>query len=761
MESRSRLSNALQGNRVPELEALGYEPVLSRDGRVEVVSGMAANVACVRDASGRKIAVRVAREVSTGIFWQRHYGSMEDGLPRSARSYFPARIQPLTGGITIVGRKMPTVLEEWIDGPTLMQAIDKAAIARNSAVLDALAGALQDLSIALRDSRITHGDLTPTNLMLRPNGDIVCVDLDTLEWPGARKRVHDAPEHAYRHPGRSGTPAHQDAFAILVMFVSIVILRETPQLQPNSDHDLSAPDAPLLFNVWDLRQSRDSEMVAFVRDHTTPLGRNLLEILERACEAEAFRAQEMLDQAFDLAHIARAVRGQDESAPTWEPPSETPEELDIGAAVARLRELYGQSAVEPTRPSFNFAETWPEPVETPDPIVPSVPNIWEDEVISTAPVPEVVRRPIERIARRNQRQLAQVLEDEARAARELDREINRAAQQQDDALVLSLAQAAGREQLVLEETTRRTIRQAQERDDIRKRLARALETNNRRDLADLAVSGELALLGDTKRESLLKVLQALEWPGLLRALETDDDTLIMLWFDEEVFEDIKALPSAMRMRIDLARNRLQWQDEVRAKLRDHDAEALELLVANEPEGGRQRLGSSERRRIGELIDRRRAVRELELALRAGNNPRIISALAIVDQTGATIDDPQLWSQVQQIVRRSEVIQAAIHAASKNPPDDRSLAAIVPRLREMGIAHDHALRGEYGIDRLQAIIVRGAAVRRIRRAIAQDDDRAIRLAASPDTTGALKLLTPAERERVDIARARKRVKRIDV
>ena len=217
----------------------------------------------------------------------------------------------------------------------------------------------------------------------------------------------------------------------------------------------------------------------------------------------------------------------------------------------------------------------------------------------------------------------------------------------------------------------------------------------------------------------------------------------------------------MRMRIDLARNRLQWQDEVRAKLRDHDAEALELLVANEPEGGRQRLGSSERRRIGELIDRRRAVRELELALRAGNNPRIISALAIVDQTGATIDDPQLWSQVQQIVRRSEVIQAAIHAASKNPPDDRSLAAIVPRLREMGIAHDHALRGEYGIDRLQAIIVRGAAVRRIRRAIAQDDDRAIRLAASPDTTGALKLLTPAERERVDIARARKRVKRIDV
>lgn len=248
---------------------------------------------------------------------------------------------------------------------------------------------------------------------------------------------------------------------------------------------------------------------------------------------------------------------------------------------------------------------------------------------------------------------------------------------------------------------------------------------------------------------------------MLRALETDDDTLIMLWYDEELFEDPRSLPTAMRMRVDLARQRLQWLEEVRARLHDRDAEALELLVTSEPEGGRQRLSPAERRRVGELIDRKRSLSEIDRSLRSGNMQRVVSALAAVEQTGASIEDPVTWAQVRQIVLRSEVIQAAIRAVRANPPDDRSLASLVPRLKEMGIAHDPALRGDYSIDKLEAIIIRGAALRRIRHAIEQNDDRAVRLAAFPDTTGALAWLSTAERERVEAARARKRVKRIDV
>ncbi len=720
-------------------------------------------VACLEDSTGARFALRVANEFGSGIFWDRHYRSMDDTLPHSVRGYFPQQISPMQGGITLVGRKMPSVMMEWIDGPTLFQAVDRAAANGNRAVLDAIAAALRDLSIGLRDGRITHGDLTPDNLMLRANGELVCVDLDTLEWPGARKRVHDDEEHAYRHPRRSGTPAHQDAFSLLVMFVSTMLLHDAPDLRTHYGEPSDEPNGALLFGVWDLRDVRNSEAMNGVRQRVSERGRSLLGLLQQACETEAFRAQQLLDDAFDLANLPEIVEFP---APFTSPSAEPAEnvqiqdDLDISAAVKKLRELYGQSAPEQNRGTLGYADTWPEPkVPAEESRTPYVP-LWNAEPEPVPPA-EVIKRPLERLTRRPLRDTTKILDDEARAAREIDREIVNLARTHDDARILELhADAAGRN-LVLDESTRRLVRLAQDRTEVRARLNKALAVNDRRELADLAVSGELALLGDTTRESLVKVLQALEWPSLLRALETDDDTLIMLWFDKEVFEDERSLPHAMRARIQLAQERLKWLEDVREQLSHRDAEALEPLVANEPEGGRQRLGSSERARVRELIDSRRALSELERSIRAGNTPRVVSALAAVERTGAVIEDLDLWRSVRRIVERADLVKAAIDAAGKNPPDDRALASLVPMLKEHGMAHDPALRGDYSIDRLEMIILRGAAVRRIRRGIEHDDDRAIRLAAFPDTTGALGQLTPDERARVDIARARKRVKRIDV
>lgn len=736
----------------------GYESVLDATGQPIIREGQIAMVACVEDSTGKRFALRVANDYGTGIFWQRHYRSMEEGLPHSARGYFPHEISPIQGGITLVGRKVPSVLMEWVEGPTLFQAIDRAAARGNTVVLDAIAAALRDLSIGLRDSRVTHGDITPDNLMLRPNGDVVCVDLDTLEWPGARKRVHDVEEHAYRHPRRSGTPAHQDAFALLVMFVSTMLLHDAPDLRDTLGHHTDSPNGALLFDVPDLQHSRDSKAFATVHGRVSERGRALLDLLRQACQAEAFRAQQLLDDAFDIANLP-AHSSTSASEPLTVDRGPRDNDLDIAAAVHKLRELYGQAQPEPTRNSYNYAETWPEPKSSPDENRPPFAPLWVAD--PEPPVAEVVMRPLERLTRRPARDTSKVLDDEARAAREIDREIAALARNLDDAGILNLARDAEQRNLVLEESTRRLIRLAQDRTQVRSRLETALANNDRRELADLAVSGELALLGDTTRESLVKVLQALEWPTLLRALETDDDTLILLWFDEEVFDDVRSLPHAMRSRIELARERLAWLEEVRVHLRNRDAESLEPLVTNEPEGGRQRLSESERMRVRELIDRRRALGELERSVRSGNTPRIVAALATVERTGAVIEDGALWSAVRRIVERADLVKAAIDAASKAPPDDRVLAALVPRLKEHGLTHDPALRGEYSIDRLEQIVVRGAAIRRIRRGIDHDDDRAIRLAAFPDTTGALAMLTPAERERVELARARKRVKRIDV
>lgn len=759
MESPSRFTQALRADRVPELLQRGY--VATEDAVVLV--GDTAMVAKVTDSAGKPWAIRAAIEHGTGLFWERHYRSVSDSLPHSIHEYFPRDIHPVPGGITLVGRKFPAVLMEWIEGPTLFQAVDRAARRGNRDVLAAIAAALRDLSIGLRDSRVTHGDLCADNLMLRPSGDLVCVDLDTLEWPGTRKRMHDVQPHPYRHPGRSGTPAHQDAFALLVMLVSTMLLYDSPGLREAIGSSADAPNPALLFSVDDMREPDQSEAMAIARDHASERGHALLELLTRAANSEAFRSQQLLDQAFDLLHLPDSGQDVDIEAPEVSTPALDAiqeQQLDVAAAVMRLREMYGNQSSAPPKRTGDFAQTWPEPVarrEDPMPVI----EVWDEEEKETPRPTEVIRRPIERIMRRPMKPADQVLKEEAREARRIDQAIAQHARTHEDAEILELAAKATAANLILEENTRRHIRLARDRTQVRERLNLALERNDRRELSDLAVSGELALLGDTTRESLVKVLQALEWPSLLRALETDDDSLILIWFDEELFEDAKSLPSAMRMRVDLAGRRIEWVTKVREALRNRDAVALEPLVAHEPQDARSRLSEQERRRVRELVNRSRALQELEKSLRTGNTQRIIGALAAVDSTGAVIEDPDMWAAVRRIIDRTELLKSLADAARRDPPDDRKLASLIPQVKAMGVAHDPALRGDLSLDRLEQLVLRGAAARRIRRGIAMDDDRAIRLAAFPDTTGALSLLTAEEQERVDTARARKRVRRIDV
>src|SRR5690606_21057180 len=127
-----------------------------------------------------------------------------------------------------------------------------------------------------------------------------------------------------------------------------------------------------------------------------------------------------------------------------------------------------------------------------------------------------------------------------------------------------------------------------------------------------------------------------------------------------------------------------------------------------------------------------------------------------ERVGARIENPATWAAVQTVLERATLIEQIIDAADADPPDDRQLAHLLPVAKTMGIARDLALQGEYALERLEAAVLRGAAVRRIRAAIAADDDQAIRQAAWPDVTGAVDMLMDEERERLEQARARRQV-----
>ena len=351
------------------------------------------------------------------------------------------------------------------------------------------------------------------------------------------------------------------------------------------------------------------------------------------------------------------------------------------------------------------------------------------------------------------------LQVEELAAAGIKARIHHDAGRKRDATVLDWASQAEERGLTLDPETRRLVRECEERIRVRQQLDAAISSGAQHKLADLAVSGDLVVLGDTDRGSLRMVLRALEWPTLERALASDDDHIILSAYDSELFEQGNALSSEARERIELAQRRVTWRADVRHALKTRSVSDLETLFQQPPHQAIERLSASERRRTRRLIEQQRAIDALQAAVKANDDTSIVSALNRVERVGARIPDRHTWGAIQNVVERTSLIEDILAAAAASPMDYQRLAQLVPAAKALGIDQDSRLRGDVSIDKLEMALVRQAHLRRIRSALARDDDAAIVMAAVPDPHGVLGDLDDDERSRIATAiMARRRVDR---
>lgn len=757
MDNLSLFQNALARLHVPELIRLHARPDLDHRRRPVVVEGSDALVARIIRSDGARLALRVAAMPDSGRDWHLRYADIGAGAPPAIATFLPRAISALPGGFSIDGVAHEAVLMEWIDGPTLLQAADRAARAGNGAVLRALASSLRELGVALRQSHVVHGDLAADNLLMRANGDLIAVDLDSLSWPGARLGAAGHGTPGYRHPAGVGTAAERDAFGMLAQYVSLLVLADDPDLRRSFGDPVSTHGGALLFTAWDIADPRASQAFREARERVSSSTQTLLDGLAAACVGRPARAVETLGELFALpADGEDDVVGYGDTTNTW----------DLSSVIQRLREQYGERAGAladgpdwegwtPEDSPTVAAQAAPRAPE-PESIVPMLQSLAEDrellrQAIASGNEAEVVRL----AARLGDDPVAQMykIDVERILTNGYRTRIADAFGRQQDDVVLSLAEEVSARHLPLDAAARAHIRRARERVAVRRALEAALAADDRAALTELAVSGKLVVLGDTDRASLHQVLRALEWPGLQRVLGTDDDTLILEWYDEDLFGQDATLPDDARARIDLARARLAWLDQVRQALRRRDARTLAPLFLSPPDGAMGRLAVTERTRANRLIERQAALDALQLAMRSEDDAAILTALHAIERVGARLEDRFTWGAVRRVVERATVIENIIAAATANPPDDRQLATLLPVAKTLGLARDPQLTGELAFERLEAQVLRGAALRRIRKAIASGDDVVIRQAAWPDVADAHSALTPGELARIAVARER--------
>ena len=280
------------------LPRLGGGQIAATGRQLFRLAGTDAAVYQLRQANGRALALRVpytdTLNPTIADAWRRigtdpALAPLRDG--KAAVLVPDAQLVP--DALTVPGpdsrlKRYPLMAMSWVMAPTLLTTVIRAAAASDGAYIGQLATAWASTADRLHGASFAHGDLTGDNILVRPGIGLTLVDYDTAEWPGHVAGPLTRAASAYAHPrANAGVGARfRDPFAALLIYTSLRVLAEHPELRANHGDDSTKPNGALLFSSWDLQNPGSSELIGQVRKLTRdPATLSALARLTETCGA--------------------------------------------------------------------------------------------------------------------------------------------------------------------------------------------------------------------------------------------------------------------------------------------------------------------------------------------------------------------------------------------------------------------------------------------------------------------------------------------
>jgi hypothetical protein len=629
---------------------------------------------------------------------------------------------------------------ERVPGRTLREMVTRLCQEDDGPHLGLIADRWLEAALAMETAGFVHGDLSPDNIMVRPDGSVAVVDLDTATWTGfALAPDFREDTSALRHPqGSTRNPAYGDRFPALMVWAALRILATQPNLLPGT------PAEGLLFSNADVRRPSTSPLFTRLNE-SAPSLRLLLEVVRRAIRFSPEELPPLLEVASRLDSMGF--------------PRLAPQPLTRPAPATQTKKAAtARPPAPPKSMATSVAQSAPE-TATPPATATSTHQLQRLESLHAAIQqrngPEALRLWREArddpAARIYATVIHQITEQEAHAA------IDRALRRHDDAALLKAIAEAESAGVAPHANALAAAREARRRIAARETLDKALREDDRTTLVNLQRTGQLDDLGPLDPVTNRAIARAMAWPTVERALATDDDVAICAAADPAIWREEETRPQSVWARLDLAWQRSRWTQDVRAALRRRDSAYLRGLLAKAPEGAEDRLTEVERRRVHRVIARDQAATRLEIALREGPDREVVEALAELEASGAPFSDGLDWSAVRGVVDRLSLADALRAAMATEPPDFERMVRLLPAARAALGDLQHA--GPEWAELEQAVL-RAAHLERLREALDSGDDARIAAAADPDPFQVRSLLSEEEAETVSavLERTRTQVRR---
>lgn len=614
----------------------------------------------------------------------------------------------------------PVVVMDWLMGPTVLAAVDRAAKASDTGYIGALASAWRRAAMAAAEVGFVHGDLSPENAILRPKEGIAYIDYDTAWWPGAPSLPKLNGSAAYTHPRqRAISPEQADNFAAYVVYVSLRILAVWPALRAEHGQPATVKGAGLLFQPKDLASPDGSVLFGKLRVLDDPIIRGLVGMLREFCLGEA-TAVPAFGEALNLA--ARLAEAQPfDAAPPPVRPGRVGSVLSSATTAIWEKAKTGTDrlrAPQPDQPPVDIAESWPEQQST-----------WRPERLEALAI--AIRQGDIDLAEEQW----ELVQTEAGASALLPS-------------LEALRSRAGR--LGTSQLGRRVQRDEDERQANRVRFINALDSDDRDTLRDMALSGDLDDVDDLTEEATRRLVATLAIAHLERALVLDDDVLIIDAWDDNLFADGQLITPDQRERVDLAFDRRGWLTHMRAALRKRDLDRIEALFDDMPQQADVRLSEREQLRITRLREQQTAVRDLRTAVFREQDSDVVRALREVERLGAPIPDDMPWHEITSVVNRYALLASIRKVVETQPLDLVRLATLLPQVKDANGGVYPDVGGTINFDDLDLQVKRSAQVNRLREVIRGGNERQIVTTAYPDLYGVIPSLDRTDRARIERA-----------
>lgn len=178
---------------------------------------------------GHKYAVRCWYSSLDGM--EERARKISSALKASGLPYF-APYEFVRDGIVTSQGVAPIVIMDWIDAQPLKEWI-AYHLGDTNAILE-LAKRFVKMVSDLHDNDISHGDLQHGNILVRPDGNLMLVDYDSMYVPQLKGHAAEiAGLRGYQHPDRDRMKTlspKMDYFSELVIYTSLRAIASQPSL---------------------------------------------------------------------------------------------------------------------------------------------------------------------------------------------------------------------------------------------------------------------------------------------------------------------------------------------------------------------------------------------------------------------------------------------------------------------------------------------------------------------------------------------------